>query len=234
MIEVMCEDGKPEGNMEFDEVVRTTFAARAYTDEPVDDATVEQLLDMARFAPSGGNRQGWRVIVVREAATRAAMKALMEPVARRYMAQRMAGENPFSTITPSRVTPDQVAAMALPPGLLEWVDSAPVILVVCVDLDVVASFDVDLPRVGVISGASIYPFAWNILLAARSLGLGGTMTTFLAGAEPAACELLGIPSGHAIAAVLPIGRPPKQLTRLTRCPVAAFTTRERFDGPPFV
>lgn len=219
--------------MDFDEVVRTTFAARTFTDDPVDDATVAQLLEMARFAPSGGNRQGWRVIVVREEATRSSMKALMEPVARRYVAQRMAGENPFSTITPTRVTAEQVAAVDLPSGLLDWVDSAPVLLVVCVDLDVVASFDVDLERVGVISGASIYPFAWNILLAARSLGLGGTLTTFLAGSEPQACELLGIPSGHAIAAVLPIGRPTKQLTRLTRRPVAEFATRERFDGAPF-
>lgn len=219
--------------MEFDAVVRTTFAARAFTDAPVDDATVEQLLEMARFAPSGGNRQGWRVIVVREQQTRAGMKALMEPVARRYIAQRMAGENPFSTITPTRVTAAQVNAVELPPGLLDWVDSAPVILVVCVDLDVVASFDVDLQRVGVISGASIYPFVWNILLTARSLGLGGTLTTFLAGSEPAACELFGIPAGHAIAAVLPIGQPPKQLTRLTRRPVREFATRERFDGAPF-
>ncbi|MCC5887617.1 MAG: nitroreductase family protein [Gammaproteobacteria bacterium] len=219
--------------MDFDEVVRTTFAARAFTDDPVDDATVEHLLETARFAPSGGNRQGWRVIVVRDAGTRSGMKTLMEPVARRYMAQRMAGENPFSTITPTQVTAEQEDAVELPPGLLDWVDSAPVILVVCVDLDVVASFDVDLDRVGVISGASIYPFAWNILLTARSLGLGGTLTTFLAGSEPAACELLGIPAGHAIAAVLPIGRPPKQLTRLTRRPVREFATRERFDGASF-
>lgn len=219
--------------MDFDEVVRTTFAARAFTDEAITDVTVEQLLDRARFAPSGGNRQGWRVIVVRQAETRAAMKALMEPVARHYMAQRLSGENPFSSITPSQVTPEQVAAVDLPPGLLAWVDTAPVMLVVCVDLDVVASFDAALDRVGVISGASIYPFVWNILLAARSLGLGGTLTTFLAGAEPAACELLGIPAGHAIAAVLPIGRPQKQLTRLTRRPVREFATRERFDGAAF-
>lgn len=219
--------------MEFDQVVRTTFAARTFTDEPVSDATVERLLERARFAPSGGNRQGWRVIVVRDAVTRASMKALMEPVARRYMAQRMLGENPFSTVTPSAVTDENAAAVDLPRGLLEWVEAAPVLLVVCVDLDLVASFDVDLDRVGVISGASIYPFAWNILLAARSLDLGGTLTTFLAGAEPAACELLGIPAGHAIAAVLPIGRPSKQLTRLTRRPVREFATRERFDGDRF-
>ncbi len=217
--------------MDFEDVARTTFAARAFTEEAVDDATVAQILEVARFAPSGGNRQGWRVIVVRDAVTRSRMRELMEPVARRYVAQRMLGENPYSTVTPSRVTEEQVAAVTLPAGLLDWVDTAPVILVVTVDLDVVASFDVDLKRVGVISGASIYPFAWNILLAARAIGLGGTLTTFLAGTEADACELFGIPEGHALAAVMPIGRPVRQLTRLSRRPVSEFATLERFDGP---
>lgn len=216
--------------MDFEDVVRTTFAARAFTNEPVDDATLVELLELARFAPSGGNRQGWHVVVVRAEATRARMRALMEPLARRYVAQRMLGENPFSTVTPSRVTDEQVAATTLPPGLLDWVDAAPVILVVTVDLDVVATFDAGLDRVGVISGASIYPFVWNILLAARAVGLGGTLTTFLAGAEGEAKALLGIPATHALAAVLPIGRPLRQLTKLSRRPVATFATLESFDG----
>lgn len=219
--------------MDIEAVMRTTFAARDFTDTEVDDATVERLLELARFAPSGGNRQGWRVIVVRETGTRRRMRALMEPVARRYMAQRMAGENPFSSITPSRVSDEQVAAVQLPAGLLDWVERAPVLLLICVDLDVVASFDASADRVGVISGASIYPFAWNILLAARAIGLGGTLTTFLAGAEDQTRDLFGIPRGHAVAAVLPIGEPTRQLTRLSRRPVAAFATREHFDGEAF-
>ena len=57
--------------MELDDVMRTTFAAREFLDEPVSDATVARILEVARFAPSGGNRQGWRVLVVRDPATRA-------------------------------------------------------------------------------------------------------------------------------------------------------------------
>ena len=86
-------------------------------------------------------------------------------------------------------------------------------LLVLVDLSVVASMDADLPRVGVISGASIYPFAWNILLAARNEGYGGTLTTFVAAVEPAVQALLGIPEHMATAALIPLGRPVKQLTR---------------------
>jgi len=216
--------------MDFDAVVRTTFAAREFTDETVSDASIAGLLEQARFAPSGGNRQGWRVIVVRAEETRTALAELMTPVARRYVAQRLAGENPYSSVSPSRVTEADVRAVDVPPGLLDWVDTAPVILVICVDLDVVATFDADLDRVGLIGGASVYPFAWNILLAARNQGLGGTLTTFLAGAEPAAQRLLGIPGQFAVAGAIPLGHPVRQLTHLRRKPVSEFAFLERFGG----
>ncbi len=56
--------------MELTEAMHTTFAARDFTDEPISDEMLYRILDHARFAPSGGNRQGWRVIVVRETETR--------------------------------------------------------------------------------------------------------------------------------------------------------------------
>jgi nitroreductase len=107
-----------------------------------------------------------------------------------------------------------------------------VVLVVCVDLKVVASTDQDLDRVGVISGASIYPFAWNILLAARHEGFGGTITTLAVAQEPKLQDLLGIPRHVAVCAVMPLGRPAKPLIRLRRKPVAEFTTLERWGGAP--
>jgi nitroreductase len=107
-----------------------------------------------------------------------------------------------------------------------------VILVVCVDLRVVASTDQGLARVGVVSGASIYPFAWNILLAARHEGFGGTITTLAVAQEPKLQELLGIPRHVAVCAIMPLGRPTKQLTTLKRRAVPEFATLERWGGPP--
>ena len=69
--------------MELYDVMRTTFAAREFTDDPLPDATLAKILDHARFAPSGGNRQGWHVIVVRERATREALAAATVPAAKR-------------------------------------------------------------------------------------------------------------------------------------------------------
>jgi nitroreductase len=218
--------------MELFDVMRSTFAAREFTSDPVPDEVVYRILDHARYAPSGGNRQGWRVIVVRERATREALAALTVPAARRYIAQINAGESPWNSVEPTRVDAATIARTEPLPRLLEPVLKAAVVLVVCVDLRVVASTDQDLDRVGVISGASIYPFAWNILLAARHEGLGGTITTLAVAQEPKVQELLGLPRHVAVAAVMPLGRPVKQLTKLKRKPVGEFAVRERWGGPP--
>src|SRR5712671_2830805 len=151
--------------MELDETLRTTFSARDFTSDPLPDATLYRILDRARFAPSGGNRQGWRVIVVRDRATREALSALNAPAAKRYAAQVANGESPWNTIDPPRVDAATIERTPVPPHLSESIAKAPVVLVVCVDLKVVASVDQDLDRVGVVSGASIYPFAWNVLMA---------------------------------------------------------------------
>jgi len=68
---------------------------------------------------------------------------------------------------------------------------------------------------------------WNILLAARNEGYGGTLTTMAVAEEPRIRELLGVPKSYAVAAVLPLGKPRKQLTKLRRASVAELATRER-------
>ena len=216
--------------MELYDAMRTTFAARDFTDESVPDSVLYKILENARFAASGGNRQGWRVLIVREAATRALLAKLIKPTFQRYFAQMMAGESPYNTIDPSMVSEDQVAATDPPAHFIDNVVNAPVVLLVFVDLRVVASFDSALDQVGVISGASIYPLVWNILLGARNEGYGGTLTTF-GGANPSELRAhLGVPEHMAFAAMLPIGRPVKQLMRLKRKPVEEIAVLERWDG----
>src|SRR5437667_3821931 len=208
--------------MELDEAQRTTFSARDFTSDPLPDATLYRILERARFAPSGGNRQGWRVIVVRDRATREALAALNAPAAKRYAAQVANGESPWNTIDPPRVDAATIERTQPPARLMEPLAKAPVVLVLCVDLKVVASIDQELKRVGIISGASIYPFAWNILMGARHEGFAGTITTLATAQEPAIQKLLGLPSHVAVAAVMPLGRPVQRLTKLKRKPVAEF------------
>jgi len=218
--------------MDLYDVMRTTAAVREFTADPLPDSVLHEILDNARFAPSGGNRQGTQIVVVRERATREALVELTASVARRYTAQRAAGENPWNTVVPSRVTDDAVAATEVPRHLVAPLLEAAVVLVVSVDLRVVAAMDQHLDRVGIVGGASVYPLVWNILLAARNEGFGGTITTMAVAQEPAVRELLGIPEWYAVACVVPLGKPVRQLTRLSRVEVEELARLEHWDGPP--
>jgi nitroreductase len=218
--------------MDLYDVMRTTAAVREFTADPLPDSVLHEILDNARFAPSGGNRQGTQIVVVRERATREALVELTASVARRYTAQRAAGENPWNTVVPSRVTDDAVAATEVPRHLVAPLLEAAVVLVVSVDLRVVAAMDQHLDRVGIVGGASVYPLVWNILLAARNEGFGGTITTMAVAQEPAVRELLGIPEWYAVACVVPLGKPVRQLTRLSRVEVEELARLEHWEGPP--
>lgn len=217
--------------MDLYDVMRTTAAVREFTDDPLPDDVLHTILENARFAPSGGNRQGNRVIVVRDRETRERLVEITAPGAQRYTAHAQAGETPWSAYTPSRVTEQQVAATEVPAAFTEPLRRAAVVLVVCVDLRAVAALDQKLDRVGIVGGGSVYPFVWNILLAARHEGFGGTITTMAIAEEPALKELLGIPDPFAVAAVVPLGKPVKQVERLSRATVAELTYQERWDGP---
>lgn len=222
--------------MELNEVMRTTFSARAFTGEPLPDETLYRILDNARFASSGANLQGWGVIVIRDQEIRRQIASICADTFRYYRAQEKTGEVPFNPVTPTKVDPSEAERTDLRYPMLAHFDDVkkvPVVLVITLDLRVVTAFDLNQARVGVISGASIYPFAWNILLGARNEGFGGVLTTFLANGEQEAQSILGLPDHYAIAAMLPLGRPVKQLTKLKRRPVESFTTINRFDGAPF-
>ncbi|ULN46291.1 nitroreductase family protein [Mycolicibacterium goodii] len=217
--------------MEFTDVVRTTAAIRQFTDDPLPDDVLERILDNARFAPSGGNRQGTRLVVVRDRETREKLADLSVTGWRRYIAQKRIGENPWNPLHGTAVTEEDLVTVDVPRAS-PLVDAA-VVVVVCVDLGVVAALDQHLDRIGVVPGASVYPFAWNILLSARNEGFGGVLTTMAIAEEPKIKELLAIPDDYAVAAILPLGKPAHQPTRLTRKPVSEIATRERFDGAPF-
>jgi nitroreductase len=219
--------------MEVYDVMRSTPAVREFTDDPLPDDVLARILDNARFAPSGGNRQGVRVVVVRDKDTRAALADLTLAAARRWAAQLANGESPWNPLQPPGVDAATIAATEAPPQMSAPLRDAPVLLVICLDLSVVAATDQDLDRIAVIPGASVYPFVWNVLLAARNEGYGGVLNTAVAAQEPHAKDLLGVPDSYAIAAVVPLGKPVRQVTKLRRRPVSEFVTRERFDGAPF-
>lgn len=216
--------------MEIRDAIRTNGSVRSFTAEAVDDATIASILDDARFAPSGGNRQPWRVAVITDVMLRHELAMLMQPVWDEYLETTMVGGTPFNVVDyerPDDITPNRAN------DLFAHIETIPVVLAVAADLADVAMMDADLDRPPIAGGASIYPFCWNLLLSARAHGLGGVMTTFLSRVEPAAAPALGLPPHHALASTIFLGHPVHQPTRLRRRSVDTFTTVNRFDGPTF-
>jgi nitroreductase len=225
--------------MELTDAIRSTGSVRAFLDQPVSDEVLYAVLDDARFAPSGGNRQAWHVIVVKDEARRRALRDLYLDGWHDYIAHVLAGVVPFSPIASAE---DRAAAAAQreaaiatskPDGFPETLDGVPVMLVICADLSALAATDRDLGRYQIAGGASIYPFVWNILLAARARGLGGVMTTIATRNEPGVREVLRMPDKQVVASIVALGHPAKQATKLTRRRVEEFATTDAFDGEEF-
>ncbi|MDQ3761034.1 MAG: nitroreductase family protein [Actinomycetota bacterium] len=224
--------------MELYEVMRTTSATRAFTSEAVPDAVLHRILDHARFAPSGGNRQGWHVVVLRDPEIRRRIRELYSLSWREYMAHVDAGLVPFAPRECGRWTGpavdlDAARELPRPNDFADTLDTVPVLLLLIAHLGSLACVDNGLDRQSIVGGGSIYPFAQNILLAARNEGLGGVLTSVLVRQEPAVRELIGIPDDHAVAGLIALGHPVRAVRKLRRRPVEQFTTVNRFDGSGF-
>lgn len=200
--------------MDLHEAMRCAPTSRRFLPEPVDRDALVRALDAARFAPSGGNRQGWRVVIVTDAGRRRALRDLYLPHWRAYMEMtggaRMLAE-------PEAHDPQRTRMVQRADEYAEKLDEVPVHILVGVRLEDLAVTDEGLPRTSIVGGASVYPFIQNLLLALRAEDLGAAMTTLLVPAEAEVRELLGIPEDIALAAHIGVGRRadpwPKALSR---------------------
>ena len=213
------------------EVMRCAPSTRNFTDEPVPREVLERVLDNARYAPSGGNRQGWRVIVITAPDIRRRLRELYQEPWDAYMVR-----------TGGRAALDAGEASGLPKGRLRMLrgadeyarrfDQVPVHLLPCVDVNALAVTDEGLGRPSIVGGASIYPFVQNILLGLRHEGLGAAFTTLLVPAEPQIRELLAIPDEMAIAGHISVGyRSDPWPRQLNRRPVSEFAYGDRYGEP---
>ena len=221
--------------MELNEALRSTGAVRDFTEKAVDDAVLARVLDTARFAPSGGNAQAWRVVVIKDPERRRRLRDSYLAGSRDYLALSVAGLRPWAPTNDRDAEARALAAEnpAAPGGFAERFDEAPVLLALFADLSLLAAVDRDADRYTFAGGASIYPFAWSILLAAHDEGLGGVITTIAIREEEQVKALLSAPDPLALAAVIALGYPVRRPRRLRRQPVASFASVDSIDGPIF-
>ena len=212
------------------EAMRTSRAVRRLRPDPIPDALLRKVLTAATQAPSGGNRQAWRFLVVRDAERR-------RQLGERYLALwrqfRDAYTARFGSLLPEvRAREEQMVRSA--DHLAEHFHEAPAIVIVCVHFPELAITDAGLDRPSVVGGASIYPAVQNLILACRGVGLGATLTTLLCLQEPEVRALLEIPDDWATCAYLPLGFPEgKGHGPVRRKPVEKVTYLDRWNQPLF-
>ena len=197
--------------------MRTAGSVRRFRPDPVPLDLICRVLDNARFAPSGANLQGWRVVVVTDATARAQLGTLFRT-------------SWYRSHAPLRTAPGEPVPRW---DYAEHIQDVPVHLVVLVEEARITTGIEALDGSRIVGGSSIYPFVQNILLGVRETGLGSALTTVLVPVQDEVKALLEIPDGFLVAAHLTVGWPAGRLsTRLDRNPVDQFATMERFTGPP--
>ena len=207
--------------MEFLDVLHTTPTCRYYRPDPVPDDVLRRVLDGARWAPTGGNRQGVRFLVVRDAARRRRLKELYLPLWEQY-AER---SRDVSDVPRPRM-------LANADHMARHLDEIPALIVVCARLADLLATDRHLDRLTIVGGASVYPAVQNVLLAARAEGLGTALTTLLCAVEPPVKELFGIPEGIATAALVALGWPERPFPqKLSRRPLEEICFAEDWGTP---
>ncbi|HEV7524623.1 MAG TPA: nitroreductase family protein [Acidimicrobiia bacterium] len=192
---------------DFFDVVARQRAHRAFSTDAVDDDTIARVLTAATFAPSAENKQPWEFVVVRDAATRAAIGDL----------SRRAWDARGRAFSEGRLPPKMLADVDQ--GATGGVANAPVNIVVCADTG--RGLEATIP-------SSIFPAVQNLLLAATALGLGSALTTITAGFRAEMQTILGLPDSVWPVALVPVGHPAKALGPPGRAPFAERTHRERY------
>lgn len=185
------------------EAMSSLRAVRRLRPDPVPDAVLRRVLEAATWAPTGGNAQPWRVVVVRERAKKERLGTLY---AERWAAY-VAHYRKLLEGAPEEAVRRSERMIAAGDHLASHFADTPAVLVFCFDPRNMALTDAKLDRPSVVGGASVYPAVHNALLACRAEGLGCVLTTLLCQCEGEVKALLEVPEAWGTAAVVPVGWP---------------------------
>ncbi len=211
------------------EAIRTLGAVRRFRPDPIPDADLHQILAAATHAPSARNAQPWYFVAVRDATAKAPIAALYQRAwhqAQAYTARTDADAD-------IKARPDYAPMMRHVDALASGLDRAPVLVLACLDTAQLGPMaDAAGHILAPLSAyASILPAVQNLMLAARGLGIGSTLTTLHQAVEGEIRQLLGIPARIHLAALVPLGYPTRPFRPTTRKPVDAVAFLDRWGAP---
>ena len=190
-------------DMNLMEAMSTLRAVRRLKPDPIPEQVLDRVLQAAAWAPTGGNAQPWRIVLVRDAAKK---KRLGELYAEQWDIFAKGYQANVDGLPEADKAQEQRNLNA---GnyLAEHFHEAPVIAIFCFNPKMMAITDIKLDRVSVVGGGSVYTAVQNLLLTARAEGLGCVLTTLLCICEPEVRALLDIPEPWGTAAAIPLGYP---------------------------
>jgi len=196
------------------DAMRTMRAMRRLKPDPVPDELIREIIEAGTWAPSGGDTQHWRFIVVKDPEIKTQLQIRYKR-AYEHLKERFHAAPP----PPGKTELQKQRMLAARDHLTEHFHEAPVLIVCCLVAD---------SGSGVAAGASIYPAVQNMLLAARTLGLGATLTTRHLLYEAEVDEILRLPDEAHTFAIIPVGYPLGNFGPLSRAPVEQVTFLDRW------
>lgn len=211
------------------ETLHTLRAVRRFRPDPIPDAVLREILAAATRAASARNSQPWAFVAVRDPALKADIRRLYLGAwlqARAFTAQVDADAD-------IKDRPDYAAMMRGVDRLAAELDRAPLLVLCCLDTAQLgpmadASGHIRAPQSAY---ASIYPAVQNLMLAARGLGIGSTLTTLFQAAETDLRRVVGLPDHLHIAALVPLGYPTRPFRVTTRRPLREVAFLDRWGTP---
>jgi nitroreductase len=199
------------------DTMRTARAIRRFRNEPVDDTVLAQCLQAATWAPSGGNQQPWRFVVLRSTEAREAMAIgaarALETIQNVYHLDRPDAQDTSPRARSTRAMFD----------LHDHARDVPTAVLFCVHPQPATP--------ALLEGASIYPAMQNFLLAARASGLGACVTGWHVDAESEFRKVIGVPDDWKLAALVVVGWPMGRHGPVRRHPIAEVAALDRWDQP---
>ena len=210
---------------ELYEAMSTLRAVRRLRSDPIPDDVLERVLQAACWAPTGGNTQPWKVVVVTDPERKAGLQAIYQAEWDPYVVQFL------KRVEGTRDEAQWKKVAAAGDRLAERLHEAPAILLFAANPAAMAITDAKLDRVSMVGGGSVYPAVQNAMLACVAEGLGCTLTTLHCRREGEVKALLDIPDSWATVAMVPIGYPElKGHGPITRKPPSVMAARDSFDG----
>jgi nitroreductase len=214
---LFAEEAMPDKICDLFEIIRTTRSMRRLKPDPVPAELIRQILEAGTCAPSGGNMQRWRFLVVADPKVKQTVGALYKRAWDQVVNPRYRSGQPAPATSRERFGRMLDAAQYL----ADHIHEAPVWIVPCLE-------GANPSRT---AGSSIYPAVQNMLLAARALGLGATLTTLYLNFEREAEAAFGLPADVHSYALLPIGFPIGRFGPVRRVPLTEVVYHDRWGVP---